>query len=67
MNAAQIALNGVREEAHVGQRTTLDVLNEQQELAHARVVLVTVRHDRIVAFLEAARSRLRAVDTAFGP
>src|SRR5580700_9655331 len=30
VNAAEIALNGVREEARVGQRTTLDVLNAQQ-------------------------------------
>jgi hypothetical protein len=29
--AAEIALNGVSEEARVGQRTTLDVLNAQQE------------------------------------
>ena len=32
VQAAEIALNGVREEARVGQRTTLDVLNAQQEL-----------------------------------
>src|SRR5262249_46235532 len=32
VNASEIALNGVREEARVGQRTTLDVLNAQQEL-----------------------------------
>ena len=38
VNAAEIALNGVREEARVGQRTTLDVLNAQQELVNARVV-----------------------------
>jgi outer membrane protein len=30
VNSAEIALNGVREEARVGQRTTLDVLNAQQ-------------------------------------
>jgi len=36
VNAAEIALNGVREEARVGQRTTLDVLNAQQELVNAR-------------------------------
>jgi outer membrane protein len=35
VNAAGIALNGVREEARVGQRTTLDVLNAQQELVNA--------------------------------
>jgi outer membrane protein len=47
--AAEIALNGVREEARVGQRTTLDVLNQQQELVTARVALVTAQHDRVVA------------------
>ena len=47
--AAEIALNGVREEARVGQRTTLDVLNSQQELVNARVALVTAQHDRVVA------------------
>ncbi len=47
--AAEIALNGVREEARVGQRTTLDVLNSQQELVNARTALVTAQHDRIVA------------------
>jgi outer membrane protein len=47
--AAEIALNGVREEARVGQRTTLDVLNAQQDLVSARVALVTAQHDRVVA------------------
>lgn len=47
--SAEIALNGVREEARVGQRTTLDVLNAQQELVNARVALVTAQHDRVVA------------------
>ena len=49
MQAAEIALNGVREEARVGQRTTLDVLNAQQVLVNARVALVTAQHDRVVA------------------
>src|SRR6266436_1137203 len=47
--AAEIALNGVREEAKAGQRTTLDVLNAQQALVNARVALVTAQHDRVVA------------------
>ncbi|WP_284178997.1 TolC family outer membrane protein [Rhabdaerophilum sp. SD176] len=47
--AAEIALNGVREEARVGQRTTLDVLNAQQELLNARVSQVTAQRDRVVA------------------
>jgi outer membrane protein len=49
VNAAEIALNGVREEARVGQRTTLDVLNAQQELVNARTALVMAQHDRVVA------------------
>ena len=48
VNAAEIALNGVREEARVGQRTTLDVLNAQQELVNARVSLVIAQRDRVV-------------------
>jgi outer membrane protein len=46
---SETALNGVREEARVGQRTTLDVLNAQQTLVNARVTLVTAQHDRVVA------------------
>ena len=49
MTASEIALNGVREEAKAGQRTTLDVLNAQQALVNARVALVTAQHDRVVA------------------
>ena len=37
------------EEARVGQRTTLDVLNAQQDLVNARVSLVTAQRDRVVA------------------
>jgi outer membrane protein len=47
--ASEKALNGVRAEARVGQRTTLDVLNAQQALVNARVALVTAQHDRVVA------------------
>jgi outer membrane protein len=49
VTASEIALNGVREEARVGQRTTLDVLNAQQALVNARVALVTAQRDRVVA------------------
>ncbi|MEA2927616.1 MAG: outer membrane protein [Hyphomicrobiales bacterium] len=49
VTATEVALNGVREEARVGQRTTLDVLNAQQELVNARVALVTAQRDRVVA------------------
>src|ERR1700721_2178262 len=49
VTASEVALNGVREEAKAGQRTTLDVLNAQQALVNARVALVTAQHDRVVA------------------
>lgn len=49
VNASGIALNGVREEARVGQRTTLDVLNAQQTLLNAQVALVGAQRDRVVA------------------
>ena len=49
VQASEIALDGVRQEARVGQRTTLDVLNAQQELVNARVALVTAQRDRVVA------------------
>lgn len=49
VTASVTALNGVREEARVGQRTTLDVLNAQQALVNARNALVTAQHDRVVA------------------
>jgi outer membrane protein len=49
VDAAAVALAGVREEAKVGQRTTLDVLNAQQTLLNARVQLVSAEHDQVVA------------------
>ena len=49
VTASEVALNGVREEARVGQRTTLDVLNAQQTLVNARVALVRAQRDRVVA------------------
>jgi outer membrane protein len=49
VKAAEIALEGVREEARVGQRTTLDILNAQQTLLNARVSLVSAQRDRVVA------------------
>ena len=48
VSANEVALQGVREEAKVGQRTTLDVLNAQQALLNARVQLVIAEHDDVV-------------------
>jgi outer membrane protein len=49
VKAAEIALEGIREEAKVGQRTTFDVLTAQQTLLNSRVQLVTAQHDQVVA------------------
>jgi outer membrane protein len=45
----EIALDGVRLEARLGLRTTLDVLNAVQELVNSRTALVVAQHDRVVA------------------
>jgi outer membrane protein len=49
VRAADIALQGVRREAAGGQRTTIDVLNAQQDLTQARTRLIQSQHDRVIA------------------
>jgi outer membrane protein len=49
VRAADIALTGVQKEAQAGQRTTLDVLNSQQDLISARARLIAAQRDRVVA------------------
>ncbi|MFI4974216.1 MAG: TolC family outer membrane protein [Caulobacterales bacterium] len=49
VKAQTIAFEGVRQEAQVGLRTTLDVLNAQQELESAELSLVGARHDEYLA------------------
>ncbi len=49
VKAAELALSGVQKEAQAGQRTTLDVLNSQQDLIGARSRLIVAQRDRVVA------------------
>ncbi|MFD1913163.1 TolC family outer membrane protein [Halodurantibacterium flavum] len=49
IQAAQIALDGAREEASLGARTTLDVLNAEQELLDAQTTRVSAEANRHVA------------------
>ncbi|HTC99692.1 MAG TPA: TolC family outer membrane protein [Bradyrhizobium sp.] len=49
VHAAEIALQGVRREAAGGQRTTIDVLNAQQDLTNARSRLIGAQRDRVIA------------------
>jgi outer membrane protein len=62
IEAEQIAARGVRDEASVGERTTLDVLNADQELLNARVNLIRAQRDQLVAAyaLKAATGQLTA-------
>ncbi len=49
VSAAQLALDGVRQEYFVGSRTTLDVLDAETEVVNARITLVSAERDQIVA------------------
>ncbi|MFD2207462.1 TolC family outer membrane protein [Kiloniella antarctica] len=49
VNATEIALEGVRQEEEVGERTVLDVLDAEQELLDAQVNLVRAQRDEVVA------------------
>ena len=52
VEAAALALKGVREESKVGTRTTIDVLNAEQEVLDANVSLAKSEHDRNLAILQ---------------
>ena len=66
VDAAGFALEGVRQEALVGARVVLDVLDAEQELFAAEVELVRARAERVVAGyrLRAAQGRLTARELA---
>ncbi|HYC04773.1 MAG TPA: TolC family outer membrane protein [Azospirillaceae bacterium] len=62
VRSGEIALEGVRQEATVGSRTILDVLDAEQELLDARVQLVRSQRDDLVASFQvlAATGQLTA-------
>jgi outer membrane protein len=64
IRAAQIALDGVKQQQQVGARTVLDVLNAQQELFGDQVALVKAQHDLAVAQFSLSQQvgNLTAVD-----
>lgn len=49
VRAATVAFQGVREEAALGARTTLDVLNAEQELLNARSARISAQVDQSIA------------------
>lgn len=52
IQANEIALSGVKQEATVGTRTVLDILNAEQELLDSQVNKVKAEHDATVAALQ---------------
>lgn len=68
VRAATVAFEGVTAEQQVGLRTTLDVLNAQQELRNAELLLVNARRDAYVAEASvlAAMGRLQAQNLIAG-
>lgn len=64
VSAADIALQGVQQEATVGARTVLDVLDAEQELLDAQVSLVAANRNEVVAAytLLASMGKMTAAD-----
>ncbi|NEX93941.1 TolC family outer membrane protein [Caulobacter sp. 17J65-9] len=64
VRAQRIAAEGVRQENQVGLRTTLDVLNAEQELRTSELALVNARRDQYIAgaTLLSAMGRLEAAN-----
>ncbi|GAB1363127.1 TolC family outer membrane protein [Rhodobacter sp.] len=56
IRAAQAAFDGVREEATLGARTTLDVLNAEQELLNARSARLEAEAGRYIAVYQVLAS-----------
>ncbi|MGE0668078.1 MAG: TolC family outer membrane protein [Sphingomonadales bacterium] len=64
VDANKIALEGVRQEQEVGSRTTLDVLDAEQEALDAEVELVRARRDEYVAAFQLLSAMGRATAEA---
>jgi outer membrane protein len=64
VDAAQKALDGIQQEYLVGSRSTIDVLDAEQEMLNARVNLVSAEREQVVASYEvlAAIGRMTARD-----
>lgn len=52
VSAAKVAFEGVREEATLGSRTTLDVLTQEQSLLDARTTYLSAQVDEVLARYE---------------
>ena len=68
IRAAQVAFRGVREEATLGSRTTLDVLNAEQALLDAQASQISAQADRYIAAYSvlASLGQLTVTDLGLG-
>ncbi len=57
VRAARVAFNGIREEATLGARTTLDVLTAEQELLNAQTARISDQAERWIASYELLSSQ----------
>lgn len=66
IRAAQVAFRGVREEATLGSRTTLDVLNAEQALLDAQASQISAQADRYIAAYSVLASMGQLTVTGLG-
>ncbi|SHG95656.1 TolC family outer membrane protein [Marivita hallyeonensis] len=66
VRAATVAFRGVREEAALGARTTLDVLNAEQELLDARSLRISAQVDQYIAAYRVLSSMGRLTASGLG-
>ena len=57
VRAAQVAFDGIREEATLGARTTLDVLSAEQELLDALTAQISARAEQVIASYQLVASQ----------
>lgn len=71
VRATQIAFEGTKQENQVGLRTTLDVLNAEQELRNAELALVNARRDSYLAGAQLLNAmgalEIRTLNTSVAP
>lgn len=56
VKASEVALDGVEQEAQVGARTVLDILDAEQELVNAQVELVRAQADEVISAFDLKRA-----------
>jgi outer membrane protein len=66
VQAARLSVEGVREEARLGERTVMDTLDAEQEMLEAEVALARAKRDQIVSSYALAASMGRLLPEHMG-